>query len=84
MLGERQKALDELRDLMKEEAESHRLNAQVWIRTQLGDIDEAFEALMRQAELHSWWGLIRFDPLFERLQKYPRFPEFCKKVGLPT
>ena len=69
---------------MKEEAESHRLHAQVWIGTALGDIDEAFEALMREAELHCWWGLIRFDPLFERLQKYPRFPEFCKKVGLPN
>jgi adenylate cyclase len=84
MSGEREKAMDELRDLMKEEAESHRLDARVWIMTQLGDIDGAFGALMRQAELHSWWGLIRFDPLFERLQKYPRFPEFSKKVGFPT
>jgi adenylate cyclase len=85
MLGEREKAMDELHDLMKEkETESHSLDAQVWIGTQLGDIDEAFEALIRQAELHSWWGLIRFDPLFEKLQKYPRFPEFCKKVGFPS
>jgi adenylate cyclase len=80
--GKKEKAMDELRDLMKEEAESHRLNAQVWIGTSLGEIDEAFGALMREAELHSWWGLIRFDPLFEPLQKHPRFPEFCKRVEL--
>ena len=39
MSGEREKAVDELRDLMKEEAESHRLHAQVWIGTALGGID---------------------------------------------
>jgi Flp pilus assembly protein TadD len=81
--GRKGEAMDELRALMKDEAESHRLQAQVWIRMALGDLDEAFEALMRQAELHSWYGLIKFDPLFEGLQKDPRFPEFCKKVGLP-
>jgi adenylate cyclase len=84
MLGEREKAVNQLHNLMKEKAESHRLDAQVWIGTSLGDIDEAFGALMRQADLHAWWGLIKFDPLFERLQKDPRFPEFCRKVGLPN
>jgi adenylate cyclase len=81
--GRREEALDELRDLMKDEAESHRLDAQVRIRTALGDLDEAFEALMRQAEIHSWWAFIQFDPLYEGLWKDPRFSEFCKKVGLP-
>ena len=82
--GRRDEALGELRDLMKDEAESHRLHAQVWIGTALGDLDEAFDALMRQAETHAWWGLIKYDPLFEGLQKDPRFAEFCKKVGLPA
>jgi len=81
--GRREEAQDELRDLMEDESEARRLGAQAWIRTALGDLDEAFEALMRGAELHSWWGLIKFDPLFEGLWKDPRFSEFCKKVGLP-
>jgi tetratricopeptide (TPR) repeat protein len=81
--GRRGEALDELRDLAKDGIESRRLSAQVWIRTALGDLDEAFEALMREAELHSWWGAIKYDPLFEALQKDPRFSEFSKKVGIP-
>jgi adenylate cyclase len=79
--GKRKEAMDVLQDLMKDEAESHRLRAQVWIGTAVGDLDGAFRALMRQAELHSW-----SDPreqLFEALRKDPRYPEFCKKVGLP-
>jgi len=80
--GRRGEAMNELRDLMRDEAESHRVLAQVWIRTALGDLDEAFEALMEEAELHSWHAFIKFDPLFEGLQRDPRFLEFCKKVGL--
>jgi TolB-like protein/Flp pilus assembly protein TadD len=80
--GRREEALDELRDLMKDEAESHRIDAQYWIRTALGDF-EAFEALMRAAELHAWWPLIKYESFFEGLRKDPRFSEFCKKVGLP-
>lgn len=83
LLGRREEAMDELRDLMKDEAESHRLNAQFWIGTALGDLDRAFEALMRQAEIHSWYFTIKYDPLLEVLRKDPRFSEFCKKVGLP-
>jgi hypothetical protein len=81
--GRREEAMDELQDLMKDESESNRVNAQYWIRTALGDIDEAFEALMRAAELRAWFGLIKYEPLFEALRKDPRFPEFCKKVGIP-
>ena len=81
--GRREEALDELRDLMKDEAESHRIDAQYWIRTALGDLDEAFEALMRAAELHAWWPLIKYESFFEGLREDPRFSGFCKKVGLP-
>ncbi len=80
--GKKEEAIDELRDLMKDESESTRLRAQVWIGTALGDLDQAFKALMREAETHDWWPFIKFDPLFEGLQNDPRFPEFCKKVGL--
>jgi adenylate cyclase len=81
--GRRGEAMDELRDLMADENESNRRDAQVWIRTSMGDLDEAFEALMKEAEFHSWWFLIKFDPFFENLWKDPRFTEFCEKVGLP-
>ena len=82
--GRKENAIIELRNLMTDGTESNRMYARVWIGTALGDYDEAFKALMRQAEIHSWWGLIKFDPLFEGLRKDPRFAEFCKKVGLPT
>jgi adenylate cyclase len=83
MSGRREEAIDELRELKKDKSESNRLNAQVWINTALGNIDDAFKALMKQAELHAWWGLIKFDPLLERLRNDSRFSEFCEKVGLP-
>ncbi len=84
MSGRRQEATDELQELKKDKFESNRLNAQLWINTALGDLDEAFKALMRQAETHAWWGLKKFDPLLERLRNDSRFSEFCKKVGIPT
>jgi adenylate cyclase len=84
MSGKKEQAMDELRYLMTDETESNRVHAQVSIQTALGNLDEAFEALMRQAEIHSWWGLIKFDPFCEELRKDPRFSEFCTKVGLPT
>jgi len=80
--GEREAAMDVLRGLMENENESNRINAQAWIRTSLGDLDEAFEAIMKEAEFHSWWFLIKFDPLFENLWNDPRFADFCRKVGL--
>jgi hypothetical protein len=84
LTGRRGEAMNELRDLMKDESESHHLEAQVLLGTSLGNLDEAFGALMRQwTEIHSGWFLIQFDPLFEGLWKDPRFPEFCKKAGLP-
>jgi hypothetical protein len=59
--GRKVEVMDELRDLMTDESGSHRLDALYFIRTALGDLDGAFEALMRAAELHSWWGLIKCD-----------------------
>jgi tetratricopeptide (TPR) repeat protein len=81
--GMKAEAKDELRNLMKDESESNRVYARLWMGMALGDLDEAFSALMRQAEIHSWWGLIKFDPLYEELRMDPRFAQFCKKVGLP-
>ncbi len=81
-LGRRNEALGELQRLMADPSEAHRLDAQVWIRTALGDIDEAFLALMRQAELHCWSGFVGSEPLLGDLRKDPRFLEFSRRVGL--
>jgi adenylate cyclase len=80
--GKKEEAMEELRYLMSDETESNLIHAQVSIQTALGDYDEAFKGLMRQAEIHSWGGLIKFDPLYEGLRTDRRFSEFCKKVGL--
>jgi adenylate cyclase len=56
---------------------------QVFIHGALGNMDEAFDALMKQAENHSWYWSIKSLPYFEGMRKDPRFAEFCKKVGLP-
>ena len=82
LTGKKAEAMSELRALMRNENESNYITAQTWIKTSMGDLDRAFESLMKEAEFHSWWWLIRYDPLFEYLWKDPRFAEFCGKVGL--
>lgn len=84
LTGRRNEAQDVLRSMMTNEAESVRLYGTLFIQTGLGNLDEAFKALMRQAELHSWPFLIKSLPVFEELREDPRFPEFCRKVGLPA
>ncbi len=84
LLGKRKEAEDELNALLAEEASpTGRLNAIFFIRTFLGDMNEAFETLNQLADLHAWYFALKFDPLFEKLRKDPRFAEFCKKVGMP-
>ena len=55
---------------------------EVFIQAALGNLDEAFKALWRQAEINSWFYLTRYFPLLEELRKDPRFLEFCTKVGI--
>jgi adenylate cyclase len=82
-LGKRTEAEEELKKLINE-GDVQRDMAQFFIRTALEDVDEAFEALMRQAELHTWWMMVHLDPLTEILRRDPRFSEFRMKVGLPS
>ncbi|HXY56594.1 MAG TPA: adenylate/guanylate cyclase domain-containing protein [Nitrososphaerales archaeon] len=82
-MGRRDDAERILREMPEGLGQAARASARVSIRIALGDLDEAFSALFEQAELHSWWYLIKYDPLFSRLWSDPRFPEFCRKVGLP-
>ena len=67
----------------REEVEAARLYGQVRVYAGLGRLDDAFGALDRQAEIHSWDALILTLPLFEAMRKDPRFAVFCAKAGLP-
>ena len=83
LTGRREEATRQLEELSREGSRMMQLTAQLFINTALGNIDEAFNALMKAAESHAWYWLIKTDPPFEPLRKDPRFAEFCKKVGLP-
>ena len=82
-MGRRTEAEEVLKEMMQEKGNAVRASVRLSIRLALGDVDEAFAALDEQAELHSWWFLIKYDPMFARLWSDPRFSEFCRKVGLP-
>jgi adenylate cyclase len=83
LTGERENAKRVLGDLLKSENESNRLDAALYIGAVLGDLDQAFEALMRLAETHAWAYHVRVYPFFENLRKDPRYKKFCEKVGIP-
>ena len=84
LADQREDAEQQLHRIESSGMESVRLNGRVWIRSVLGDFDQAFEALMRQAEIHAWYSLVKTEPLFEGLRRDPRFLDFCNKVGLPA
>ena len=73
-----------LREMEGVEVKSARLYGILFIEATLGNLDEAFAALMQAAELHSWPFMIGVNPLFEELRKDPRYLEFKLKVGLPV
>lgn len=83
LTGRRNEAEEVLAQIMKSEKESVRLYGQLFINCALGRLDEAFKALMRTAETHSWPYLISVSPLFIALRADPRFAEFRSRVGLP-
>jgi TolB-like protein/KaiC/GvpD/RAD55 family RecA-like ATPase/Tfp pilus assembly protein PilF len=81
--GRRKEAERELLSLQSDGRESVRLFAQLYIQTALGNLDDAFKALSRHAENHSWPTWMKSDPRFEALRIDPRFAQFCTSVGLP-
>ena len=56
---------------MPMKSEGARLYWQFFINTALGNLDDAFKALERQAEIHSWPFNIEVQPLFKELRKDP-------------
>ena len=79
----RSEAEQVLRDIETNMTEASRLQGQGFIHAALGNLDEAFKALLRMAEIHSWPPLIKSLPVFDDLRKDHRFAGFCLKVGLP-
>ena len=83
LTGRRKEAEESLKDMESDKVDAVRLYGRLFLRAALGDLDGAFEALDRGAELHAWPAFIKSLPIFEELRKDPRFPVFCRKVGLP-
>jgi Flp pilus assembly protein TadD len=83
LTGRKSKAEESMRELMTDKAETVRLYAQLFINAALGNLDEAFKALMRQTDTHSWPYLVGSLPVFSELRKDPRYAQFSAKVGLP-
>lgn len=82
--GRSKEAEETIEYMMTQKSEGARLYGQLFINTALGRLDEAFKALTRQAEIHSWPFNIESHPLFKDLRKDPRYSEFRAKVGLPN
>lgn len=82
LTGRREEALRVLEEMKSKDREASQLYGQVFVYSALGDLDDAFRALDRAAELHSWPFLIGSLPVFENLRKDPRYKEFEERVGL--
>jgi adenylate cyclase len=80
--GKRREAGHALEEVIARGNETFTLNGQLMVHAALGDLDQAFSALMRQAETHTWTFTIKVDPLYAGMRKDPRFPEFCRRVGI--
>ncbi|HZW55001.1 MAG TPA: tetratricopeptide repeat protein, partial [Nitrososphaerales archaeon] len=83
LTGRRKEAEGVLQEILQDKIEGVRLLGEVFIHSALGNLDEAFRALTRQAETHEWDFLIRFRPLFDELRKDARYADFCNKLGIP-
>lgn len=84
LTGRKELALAEIDYLDEMKTEGVRLYGHLFINAALGNLDEAFRAMSRQAELHSWPFDIAVNPLFKALRVDPRYNQFAKVVGLPV
>ena len=81
--GKRREAEELVDYLSGLDKESAGLQGMLPILAVLGKFDEAFECLMRLADIGAWWIGIKYLPHYAPLREDPRFKEFCKKVGIP-
>ena len=84
MSGMRNEAEELLRELDRSSREAGRLNAKLYIRAALGDLDPAFEALDRLVEMHAWPAMLGVNPTFEAMRKDLRFAAVRVRIGLPA
>ncbi len=82
LMGRKEEALKEVDYLDRTKTEGSRLYGHLFIQTALGNLDDAFKALMRQAEIHSWPYNIAVHPLFQGLRDDARYLEFRARAGL--
>lgn len=82
MSGNREGVESELRKVMTSKIETARLWGEIQLQAALGNLDDVFRILTRQAQTHSWAFDIRIDPLFAKVRADPRFKEFCQQVGI--
>jgi adenylate cyclase len=82
LTGKRKQAEDALKEMAASGNEPSILRGELFIQAALGNLDEAFRVLMRQAETHSWPFSIKIDPFYAEMRKDPRFLDFCRKVGI--
>jgi len=82
LTGRRREAEETLKEIMADNIQAFRLYGQLFINAALGNLDQAFEALNKEAELHAWPFLIGSHPLFSEMRKDPRYEQFEARVGL--
>ena len=80
----RKEAEQTLRDIENDAEEYSRLQGRLFIHAAMGNLDEAFGALTRLAEIHAWPPLVKSLPVFQEMRKDSRFSSFCRSVGLPA
>ncbi|MDA4122485.1 MAG: tetratricopeptide repeat protein [Thaumarchaeota archaeon] len=83
MTGRRKEAEEKVKEILAGGSVAFKLTGEFQVQVALGNLDRAFEILMREAEMHSWPFQIRCDPFYAEMRRDPRFLEFCKKVGIP-
>jgi adenylate cyclase len=83
LMGKKELARGEIDYLDKTKTEGARLYGHLFIYAAMGNLDEAFKAMTRQAEIHSWPFDVTINPLFEALRGDPRYEQFAQRVGLP-
>ena len=80
--GDRKEAERRLAEIAGTSQSAGRFSAQLFVRSALGDLDEAFEALHRLEAIHAWPAVLGVHPTFERLRRDPRFQPFRERLGL--
>jgi len=82
LTGRRREAEETLKQIMTNNIQAFRLYGQLFINAALGNLDQAFDALNKEAELHAWPFLIGSLPIFAELRRDPRYEQFAARVGL--